>query len=72
VALVIWIICAIGCGILADKKGRNVPLAVVLGILFGVIPLIVYACMSHAKKCPNCKEGVNPEANVCKHCRSEI
>lgn len=46
-SLIIWILCGIGCYNLAEKKGYNKLLAMVIGILFGLIALAIYACLSN-------------------------
>ena len=46
-AVIIWILCGIGCYLLAEKKGYNKGWAAVLGVLGGVISLIVYACLEN-------------------------
>ena len=48
--IIVWILCAIGCYLLADKKGYNKGWAAVIGFLGGVIALIVYACLSNKKE----------------------
>ena len=49
-ALIIWILCGISCMLIADKKGYNKGLALILGFLGGVISLIVYACLGNKNK----------------------
>ena len=44
---IVGIICAAICGVLASSKGRSVPAWVLLGLLFGLIPLIILACLSN-------------------------
>ena len=46
-AVIVWILCGIGCYLLAEKKGYNKLWAAVLGVLGGVISLIVYACLEN-------------------------
>ena len=46
----IWILSAVGCGILAEKKGRSAVLGVIAGLLFGVFALLVFACLSTPNK----------------------
>lgn len=46
---IIWVICIWGCYKVAEDQGRNTTLAVVWGILFSWIALIVYALMGKKK-----------------------
>lgn len=51
--LLIWAIgigILVGTGILASRKGRSVPLWVILGLFFGPIPLIILAFLSPMQK----------------------
>lgn len=43
--VIVWIAFAVGCGILAKKKGRGVGGWVVAGLFFGVFALIAIAVM---------------------------
>jgi hypothetical protein len=70
--LIIWMIFGGICWYLADKNGRNVPLAVFLGVFFGIFAVIGYAIAGSASKCPSCAESVKPEATVCKHCKTAL
>ena len=42
---IISIICAVICGVVANSKGRNVIAWTLLGLVFGLIPLIIVACL---------------------------
>ena len=48
--ILVWILCGVGCYLLAEKKGYNKALAAVLGVLGGVIALIIYACLGNKNK----------------------
>lgn len=48
--LIIWAVCIWGCYKLAKDQGRNTTLAIVWGILFGWIALVVYALLMIAKR----------------------
>lgn len=48
--LIVTALCTWGCYSLAEKQGRNKTLAVVMGILFSWISLIVYVVMGDKKK----------------------
>ena len=45
--LIVGVICAVICGFVAASKGRSVVAWVILGFLFGIIPLIIVACLSN-------------------------
>ena len=47
VAILIGIGLLVATGMLASKKGRSVPLWIVLGILFNPIALIILLCLSN-------------------------
>ena len=70
--VIIWMVFAGICWYIADKNGRNVPLAVVLGFLLGIFAVIGYAIAGSVSKCPSCKESIRPDAKLCKHCNTEI
>jgi hypothetical protein len=42
---IIWLLGGIACAMIAASKGRNVGVAVVVGLLTGVIGIVIYACM---------------------------
>ncbi len=49
ISLIIWLLCGFACYKMAENKGYNKYLAGVLGVLFALIPVIVYACLSPKK-----------------------
>ena len=49
IELVIWIACIYGCYTVAKKNGRNTTLALIWGILFSLIALIVYLIIGKKK-----------------------
>ena len=42
-ALVVWVLCGLGCYRMAENQGRDKTLGAVLGVLFGVFAIIGYA-----------------------------
>ncbi|MCL2648427.1 MAG: DUF4339 domain-containing protein [Phycisphaerales bacterium] len=56
--LVVGIICAVICGMIASSKGRNIVGWAVLGFLFGIFSLIIVACL------PNLKEQQQKERYI--------
>jgi hypothetical protein len=51
--LTIWILLAYWCYAIAKGNGRNGPLSIVMGLLFGLFAVIVYAMLG---KTPEQKE----------------
>lgn len=43
--LLVWVTCAIVCGIMAGKKDREVALWAILGLIFGVFAVIILAVL---------------------------
>jgi len=43
--LILWVLCGIGGGFLAQSKGRNFGEGLILGIVLGFIGLIIEACL---------------------------
>ena len=41
--LVVWLALAYWCSVIADNNGRNRGIAIVMGILFGIFAVIIYA-----------------------------
>jgi len=69
---IVWIGCAIGATILGAQKG-NTLVGLVLGMLLGPLGLLLVALAKDNKReCPQCRERIHREANVCPHCRSPI
>jgi biotin transporter BioY len=49
-SLIVWLLFAFICGWIAKEKNRNVGGWVVLGLLFGIISLIIVACLPKLNK----------------------
>lgn len=49
ISLIIWLLCGFVCYKMAENKGYNKYLAGVLGVLFALISVIIYACLSPKK-----------------------
>ncbi|MCR5394643.1 MAG: hypothetical protein K6E86_04550 [Bacteroidales bacterium] len=50
IGIVLWILCLYGCYVFAGKGGHNGILAIILGLLFGPIALLVYFILYLLKK----------------------
>jgi hypothetical protein len=48
--IVIWLALIFATGALADRRGYNPATGAVMGALFGVFALLVYACMKDNKE----------------------
>lgn len=69
--LAIWLICAIGAGLIANAKGRRVWLWILLGFLIGIFAVIIIACLpkvQEMKMCPKCSNKIPQTALVCHYC----
>ena len=51
--LIFWVGCAFGCYWIAQSKGRNTTVAAIMGLLFGVFALVVYAVMKKTASAPS-------------------
>lgn len=49
-SIIIWILFGFACYKIAENQGRNVWLALVLGILFGIFAVIGYLIAGNKKK----------------------
>lgn len=48
--IILHIASAVGCGFIASKKNRSVPVWVILGLLFEIISLIIIAIIKPVDK----------------------
>lgn len=66
---------ALACGVVGAYIAGN-KCASTSGFLWGLIlgPIgVVVACfLDERPRCPRCKERVNPQAEICAHCRSAV
>ena len=70
---VFWFIINCIVGYLIGKPKNDVGTAITVSILLGPIGWLIAALSrGNLRKCPNCAEFVNPEAKICRHCRSEL
>lgn len=74
--IVFSVICAVACALIGSNKKRNPFLWGVLGALFGIIALLILACLSRGtngmKRCKKCAEYVEQDSRVCKHCGGDF
>jgi hypothetical protein len=50
IVLLVWVAEAIACAAIANHKGRNMPAWTGLGLAFGLIALIIVACLSEIEQ----------------------
>ena len=75
-ALVWFVVCPILAAMLAERKGRDPKLGVLLGFLLGIFGLFIVMAMApidliRTATCPHCREQVHPEALACPHCQRD-
>lgn len=85
--VIFWLILAILVGVFAGSKGRSgigfFFLALIFSPLIGFVIALVVSPITkvtearalesgEVKKCPSCAELVKIEAEICKHCSSEL
>lgn len=78
-----WLGCAFLCWIVANSKARTAGIWLLLGLFLGPLALLAVGLMpsiaradgptsrTHVK-CPDCRELVLKDANICKHCRCKL
>ncbi len=84
-AIIVSISCASGAVIIAEKKGyKGAALAgwCFVGLFFNLLGIIIvliiptkaegYVLQGKMKVCPFCKEAVQVDAILCKHCGSKL
>lgn len=82
--LVVWVGCAVLCWIVANSKARLAGIWFILGIFLGPLALLAVGTMPSVARnpdapnpkthirCPDCREFVLKQANVCKHCGCKL
>jgi hypothetical protein len=80
--VLLWLLCGIAAAAIYYNKGRSWVTALLVGLIFGPIGVILAALTPRDpaaleerqikggewKRCPRCKELVRAHAAVCKHC----
>lgn len=80
------VISGIICAVIASNKGRSGAGWFFIGLLFPLLGIILAVVIGENKKvveaqalrtgqafkCPACAELIKPEANVCKHCQTDL
>ena len=70
--IIIGLVFGFICYFIAKSKNRNEGLAFLWGFLFGLLALIVYACLEPLAVCPHCGTGIKTNARICYKCSKTI
>jgi uncharacterized membrane protein YeaQ/YmgE (transglycosylase-associated protein family) len=85
ILVLFWFICGVIASAIADQRGASAGLGFLAGLLLGPLGIIlsfflesspteqaVAVASGQMLRCPHCAELVQPEALLCKHCRSRL
>ena len=61
IAIIIWLLCAIGGGLIAQSKNRSFAGGFICGLGLGIIGLIILLCQSNKNKTPSSDSIINTE-----------
>jgi hypothetical protein len=50
ISLIVWALCSFGCYKIAESNGRDTTLAAVMGFIFGIFAIVVYAVIGKPKE----------------------
>lgn len=50
ISLIVWALCALGCYKIAEKNHRDTTIAAIMGFIFGIFAIIVYALIGEPKQ----------------------
>jgi len=66
---VIQVIFAVGCAIIAERRGGQPLVWFILGLIFGPIAFII--TLTGGKQCPHCFSWIPERATICRECKKE-
>ena len=68
-----WIIFAVAVGLLAIRFGRSFVIWLFVSLVFSPLLAVIFLLiLGTARKCPQCKGGIDKDAKKCRHCGSDI
>ena len=56
----------------ADRKGFSPVSGFIGGALLGILAPLMFFVTSERRRCPHCREWVDPKATVCRACRRDV
>jgi hypothetical protein len=72
-AVLIWIVCGIGAGIIASNRGANGGFWFVLGFLLGPIGLAMsFGAKGKLTMCSSCGDHIPAESDFCPKCQTPL
>lgn len=72
IVILIWLICGIAAGMIANGRGANGCLWFGLGILIGPFGLAASFFSGSDRVCHACRKNVHKDATKCPYCQSEL
>jgi hypothetical protein len=73
--LLVWLALSIAVGTVAERRGKNAAMWMVISVL--ISPLIAYVILAVSESddirtCPFCAEKVKAAARVCRYCHHDL
>lgn len=50
ISLIVWALCALACYKIAEKNHRDTTIAAIMGFIFGILAIVVYALIGEPKQ----------------------
>lgn len=50
ISLIIWALCTLACYKIAEKNHRDTAIATIMGLIFGIFAIIIYALIGEPKQ----------------------
>ena len=71
--VLLWLLCGVACGMIAQSKRHGFFGNFIGGLLLGPIWLIVVAASQPGgTPCPKCRSRNDPTATICPHCQADL
>lgn len=72
-AVIYWILFGALIGISAAKRrGFDRASGAIGGMLLGPLAVLMFFASGDRRKCPQCAEWIQKQANICPHCKSDV